>query len=388
MGFTVEKKPFLKVLASVMPAVATRSPLPVLSGVKIAQTGSGYALEATDLELAIRVEAPAKRNRKGFPASVVPAKALASAVKSIIGDDGKVDHLKRTGHPVLEVSSGQRKIAIDALPTSEWPEIAADAEFHSVCRFEAKELADALERIVLCSSTDEARPVLNGVQFNFKGESLELAATDSYRLGVLSVRVEPMREDLEWSPIVPARALQALAKRLKKEDGQITFRVGRSGSEEGSIRFIGFSFGSSDSWLMREIEGEFPNYKSLLPDKNAGATFEVDSEVLSSAVGGADSVRKQKSTPVRIVLDDSCELRMEESGTAKVAEKLAGAAYSPNGVGAPMTILFTPVFLKDAISFIGDERIRMRSADPFKPALFLSEDEDRTYLLMPVRLKH
>lgn len=297
-----------------------------------------------------------------------------------------VDLVERDERPILEVSSGNRRIGLDALPATDWPEIGADIEFQAVCSFDAQELADALRRVVLCASDDEARPVLTGVQFNFRGESLELVATDSYRLGVLSVGIEPMKEALDWSPIVPAKVLKALAKQLKKEDGRGILYVGKSGGEGNSRRFVEFSFGTCDFWLMREIEGEFPKWSQLVPKEETGGTFEFASEEMAEAVRGAAVLRSQDTVPVRISLGDRCVLRMTEAQVANVAERIESAAYSPNGVG-PMEIAFDPDFLLDAIKFVGEEKVRMRADDPMKPALFLGENGGRgRYVLMPVRL--
>lgn len=382
MGFTIHKKQFVKALTSVMPAVSARSTLPILSGVKLSGADTRVALEATDLELVIQLQRPAKGTGESVNLTVVPAKALAKAVKSLTAEEVTVDLVERDGRPVVEVSSGKRRIAIDALPAADWPEVATDIEFQAVCWFEAREFADALRRIVLCASDDEARPVLTGVQFNFRDDSLELVATDSYRLGVLSVGVE-MKEAPDWAPIVPARALKALAKQLQKEDGRGILYVGKSGSEENPQRFVEFSFGTADCWLMREIGGEFPNWRQLVPEE-AGGQFEFESEEMAEAVKGAAALRSQKSVPVRFSLGDRCVLRMVESQVANVAETLENAAYSPNGVG-PMEVAFNPDFLLDAISFVGEEKARMRTTDPMKPALFHGENGGR-YVLMPVRL--
>lgn len=382
MGFIVDKKLFMNSLTSVMPAVSTRSALPILSGVKLCGTDTRFALEATDLELVIRIQGPAKGTGEGVDWAVVPAKALAKAVKSLAGDEVTLDLVERDERPVVELSSGKRRISLDALPSTDWPEIGTDIEFQAVCRFDVREFADALRRVVLCASDDEARPVLTGVQFNFRGDSLELAATDSYRLGILSIGVEPMKEAPDWSPIVPAKILKALAKQLKKEDGRGTLYVGKSGAEDNLQRLVEFSFGSADCWLMREIQGEFPNWRQLVPEE-AGGNFEFASEEMTEAVKGAAALRSQKSVPVRLSLGDSCVLRMEERQVANFAETLESAAYSPNGVG-PMEIALSPDFLLDAITFVGEERVRMRANDAVKPALFSGENGGR-YVLMPVR---
>lgn len=237
-----------------------------------------------------------------------------------------------------------------------------------------------------CASTDEARPILTGIQINLNdGEQrAEVVATDSYRLGVANLDVELMGDAPGSSPILPARVIKALAKELKGRDGRAVFHLGTTGQPEHQRLLVEFSFGSV-SWIMRQIEGEFPNWKALVPDDSAGSSFEYDSKELATAVKGASELRSQKTTPVRIVLGDSCALRMVDGQVETTTETLEGATYHPDGVGA-LEIAFDPDFLLGGISFIGNGTGQMRITDGVKPALFVGEDDNR-YVLMPVRTK-
>jgi DNA polymerase-3 subunit beta len=383
MNFTIDKKAFLAEIAKVTPAVASRSSLPVLSGIRLIANGSRISLAATDLEFEIRLQAPAK-TPDGFGDAVVPANSLTKAVKTMPGPEVTVEFQEKDERCQVTISSGKKSVTLDCYPARDWPDIAKGVEWEPVCWFDAAGLADALSGAVLCASTDEARPVLTGVQFNLSGEGLELVATDSYRLGIASAEAELKGELPDTAPIVPARVLKALVKQLKKDDGRGLIYFGtltENGNRE--IRFVEFSFGTAVSWVVRQIEGEFPNWRQLVPEESGGL-LEFDSKELTQAAEGAADLRSQKSVPVRIRLDDPCVLEMKDSQVGSVTEDLEKASYSPNGVG-PMTIAFNPEFLVDGINFIGEERGRMRATDAVKPALFLSSD-GRRYVLMPVRM--
>lgn len=381
MGFTVEKKQFEKAIAAVMPAVSARSTLPILSGIRLTGAETRYALEATDLELRISLQSAAS-NGGSFESAVVPAKALAKAVKSITGEELSVSFKEGEGQPTVEISSAKRSVVIESHPSADFPELPERVKWEAVCWFEPGQFAEALTRVTLCATSDESRPVLTGVQFNFREERIELVGTDSYRLGVLSVPTEKMGDLPDHSPIVPARVLKLLAKQLKKHEGRGIVYVGTVGEEQSSHRLIQFSFGAI-SWITRQIEGEYPNWRQLIPGES-GSSLEVDADELAASVKGAAAIRSQKSTPVRVSLGDSCVIRMQESQAANLVEKLDKATYSPNGVGA-LEIAFNPDFLLDAISFVGEDKVRMRANDAYKPALFHGENGGR-YVLMPVRL--
>ncbi len=382
MKFDIGKKEMLEALRSVEPAVATRSTLPILAGVKLEAVAGRISLQATDLEFAIRLQAGAETS-EGHGRAVVPAKNLIKAVKAIAGSTVTVEFHDEEGRPSIEVACEKKRVRIESFPVEDWPEITADLQWKPLCLAEAPDLRDVLARIVLCASTDDTRPVLTGVQFNLKTDehSAEVVATDSYRLGLARLDVEPMGEMPANPPLVPARILKALAKQLKGHNGQVILHQGTTGDADRERTFVDFSFGAVN-WVVRQIEGDFPNWRRLMPD-DSGSSFDYDSKELVSAVKSAADLRSQKNVPVRIALGDSCALRMVEGQVATATETLELATYSPDGVG-PMEMAFNPDYLLDAVTFLGEERGSMRAVDASKPALFVGDS--RRYVLMPVRL--
>jgi len=382
MKFDIGKKEMLEALRSVEPAVATRSSLPILAGVKLEAVAGRIALEATDLEFAIRLQARAETS-DGHGRAVVPAKNLIKAVKAIAGSTVTIEFHDDEARPSIEVACQKKRVTIETFPVKDWPEITADLKWKALWRAEAADLQDVLGRIVLCASTDDARPVLTSVQFNMNLDEkrAEAVATDSYRLGLAGLDIEPMGETPERSPLVPARILKALAKQLKNHDGQAILYLGTTGESDRERMFVEFSFGAVN-WVIRQIEGDFPNWRALMPD-DSGSSFDYDSKELASAVKSAAELRSQKNVPVRIALGDSCALRMVEGQVATASETLERATYSPDGVG-PMEMAFNPYYLLDAVTFLGGDRGSMRAVNASKPAVFVGDS--RRYVLMPVRL--
>lgn len=384
MKFQIAKKQLLEALKSVQPAVASRSSLPILGGIKLEAADRKITLEATDLELAIRLKAEAETS-DGIGRTVVPAKSFIKAVKAIPVSTLTVEIHEEDDRRTVDVACEKRKVTIESFSADDWPDIRGDVEWKPLCRVEAPDLADVLGKVASCASTDESRPVLTGVQFNLKdgGQRAEVVATDSYRLGVASLDAELIGDASGCSTILPARILLALAKEFKRHEGRVVLHLGTAGQSDHQRMLVEFSFGAI-TWVMRTIEGEFPNWKALLPDDTKGSSFKFDTKELAAAVKGAADLRDQKSIPVRIALGESCTLRMVEGQTEKVTETLESATYSPDGTG-PLEIAFAPDFLLSGISFIGNGKGLMRVTDGQKPAVFIGDADDR-YVLMPVRL--
>lgn len=195
MKFQIEKKEFLEALKSVQPAVANRSTLPILGGIKLEAGDGRVKLEATDLEFAIRLEAPAETS-DGHGRAVVPAKSFVKAVKALADSTVTVEIHDENDRRTVDVSCEKRKVAIESYSVDDWPDIAGGVEWKPICRVEVSDLADVLGKVSLCASTDDARPIITGIQFNLNdgGQRAKVVATDSYRLGVADLDVELIGE--------------------------------------------------------------------------------------------------------------------------------------------------------------------------------------------------
>jgi DNA polymerase-3 subunit beta len=211
---------------------------------------------------------------------------------------------------------------------------------------------------------------------------LEVVSTDSYRLGIARMPLEAGFRVSDGPLLVPARGIRLLAKQLKGAEGAVQVRaLEASGVEPSRASRIAFSLPDAE-WTVRTVEGEFPNWKQVVPNPEGGS-FEFDPEELGSALRAATSVRSTTGAPVRLTLDRTCSLALKDPDLGEMREALTEAKFSPNGAGA-MEVAFNPDYLADAIRFCGAERGRMWVRDGLKPALF--EGPERRYVLMPIRL--
>jgi DNA polymerase III sliding clamp (beta) subunit (PCNA family) len=200
--------------------------------------------------------------------------------------------------------------------------------------------------VAKCASEDEARPVLGAIQliFDLEAQAVELVATDSYRLGTMKIEAELAEVIPDRSVLIPAKMAKALVKLLSRHDGQVILSLAQT---EGDEALAEFCFGD-ESWLVREIEGDYPNWQRIIPP-DVGGELHFDAEELSAAIQAAISIRTSKSTPIRLNLGDRCEVRLAEAGEAAMNEVLHRATYSPNGTG-PLELALNPDFLRSGIS--------------------------------------
>jgi DNA polymerase III subunit beta len=229
-------------------------------------------------------------------------------------------------------------------------------------------LVETIARVSRSASRDESRPVLTGILVRFEPGKLVMAATDSYRLAVKETPVTGTLPELE--AIIPARALQELA-RIASPGDQVEVGV-----HENQVIFA-----TSGVWLTtRRIDGQFPNYKQLLPE-----AFEYELTVprleLLDVVRRA-AVMIQRSTPLQIRFAEG-ELtviaRTHEVGESKESMPIAFT-------GETLEMGFNADFLRDGLESLEGDDVRVKLISPLRPAVIQGEGDDFTYLVMPIRL--
>lgn len=378
MKFRCERDELLEAVQFASRAISNRATLPVLSGLRIEAGDSGeVAIAATDLELTMETSFKAGIDEPGK--AIVPGRLFGEMARSL--GAGQVSLASGDGE--LEIGSGRGQFRVKALAPDDYPalpiEDRPDEGAGVSVEIDTEALAIALNQVVRSASGDESRQILTGVLWEVESGSLTLAATDSYRLAVRSVDVTGGPAEVK-KVVVPARALQELGRALQNASGTVraqikenlvAFEVGGS-DEAGAIgqQLIGSRF----------IEGEFPNYRQLIPEGYPNS-LTVEREALLEVVKRV-GLLAQNNLPVKLQLGTQLEVSAHTPDVGEGQEEL-DAEYR----GEPLVIAFNPQFLYDGASVIQGDKIVLEAGDGLKPAILRGEAERGfTYLLMPVRL--
>ncbi|MDQ3778309.1 MAG: DNA polymerase III subunit beta [Actinomycetota bacterium] len=363
LKISCDRDELLRQLAAVARAASTRTTVQVLSGILLRAQDGQLELSATDMEISLRASIEAEVGSEG--AVVVPGRLLVDLARLLPGDEVTVE--QRLGEGIVEIVSGTASYRLHTYNAEDFPRLpeAAAAELVAV---DVEAIVSTTEKVSRAASRDESRPVLTGILVRFEGERLVMAATDSYRLAVKETVVGAGGPELD--AIVPARALGELS-RIIRSGGELQLGV-----QENQVLF------SADGVLLttRRIEGQFPNYRQLLPE-----TFEHEltlprDELLD--VVRRVSVMAQRNAPLRLRFGDG-ELTVSAL-TQDVGE--ARETLPAPFAAEPLEIGFNPEFLRDGIESIGGDEVRMKLISPLRPAVLQGEGEDFSYLIMPIRL--
>jgi DNA polymerase-3 subunit beta len=382
--FRCERDALSEAISSAGRAVASRSgALPILSGLLVRTGADEIHLAGSDLELTIRVSAPAECDSEG--AAVLPARLFGDIVRSLEPGAVSVD----VGEDEARIKSGRSEFSLRVLAAEDFPRLPEVAG--SGVRMDAAALAEALRQVIPAASRDDARPILTGVLLVAEGSGLRLVATDSYRLGVRDLPGESvLAAHLSGAAaegrhvLVPAKALGELQRLL----GGATPGAAAAPGTENQVEL---SFSDRDACFdtgrarvsTRLIEGQFPNYQQLIPSGYPNRLV-VPREAFIEAVKRVRLIgRDRDNAPIRLMMGaGGLELQTIVHDVGQATETL-DAKYE----GSETTIAFNPEFLLDGLGAISSEEVSVETLDTSKPAIVRSaEGGDFLYLLMPVRV--
>src|SRR5829696_2124973 len=364
MKGTCARDELLRHLGVVSRAVSTRMTVQILSGIRLSAAEGRLELAATDMELSLRSGFEAEIGDEGVV--VVPGKTFVDIVRLLPDADVALEHKPEEGSLVL--TCGSATYRLHTYNPEDFPQLP-DVSKVQLVPVDRAAMLETAARVGRAASRDESRPVLTGILVRFDSGKLVMAATDSYRLAVKETAIEGA--DLELEAIVPARALQELA-RIASDGDTIELGV-----HENQI-----AFHASDTWLTtRRIDGQFPNYRQLLPEAFEHEVPLARTEVLE--VVRRISVMVQRNSPLRMRFDEgtlTVSARTQDVGEAEESMPVQFAGAEPLEIG------FNAEFLREGIESMAADEITLHLISPLRPAAIEGGDEDPTYLVMPIRL--
>jgi DNA polymerase III subunit beta len=360
---TVAKDELVQALAVVSRAVSSRTSVQILSGILLEAAGGDLRLAATDMELSLRATVTAQIEGDG--SIVLPGKTLVDIARLLPADEVTIEH--RPTESVVHITSGSASYTLHTYNPEDFPRLpdVAAVQTFSVDR---DALLETIQRVARASSRDESRPVLTGILVRFGGGKLVMAATDSYLLAVKETALDSSAPELE--AIVPSRALQELARIATSGD---TVEVG---VHENQVVF------TAEGVLLttRRIDGQFPNYRQLLPEQFEHELTLPRAEVLE--VVRRASVMIQRATPLQLRFAEG-----ELTVIARTHEVGESTESMPVGfTGDTLEIGFNADFLRDGLESVDGDDIRFKLISPLRPAVLQGDGDEFTYLVMPIRL--
>ena len=354
-------------------AVAARTTLPITNNVLLVTDQARLKLVATNLEMAISCWLGAKVEEEG--AITVPARLLTEFVNSLPND--KIDISLSPQVKALGLKCARFEARISGIDAKDFPPIPT-VDDGIAAKIEAETLRQAISQVVFSAASEESRPVLTGIDAQFDGDLLTLAAADGFRLAVYKLSLTtPVNEKTEV--IIPARTLAELNRLMADEAEAVDITINPNKSQT--------LFRLKDTELVSQlVQGTFPQYDQLIP-QSYSTRVEVDVAEFLMAAKTASIFARDGSGIVRLVITPGSELTPGKLTISARSEEMGDDVGEIDAVveGEEAKIAFNGRYLVDVLSALREPRVALETTNPSSPGVIRPVGVDNyIHVVMPM----
>ena len=360
-------------LAIVGRAVATRTTLPITNNILLSDDDGRLKLVATNLEMAITCWIGAKIEEGG--AITVPARLLTEFVSSLPND--KVDINLSSQTKILELKCARYEARISGVDAQEFPPIPT-VEDGVATSVTVETLRQGINQVIFAVAAEESRPVLTGVDAQFEGSNLTLAAADGFRLAVCKLPLaEPAGQKIE--AIIPARALGELGRLIGDQEEPVAVTLNPNKSQ------ILFKLKNIEL-VSQLVQGAFPNYAQLIPQSH-NTRMVVNVQEFLRATKTASIFARDGSGIVRLVMTPGGEMAPGKLTVSARSEEIGDdvGELDASIEGEEAKIAFNGKYLTDVLSVLREEQVALETTNPSSPGLIRPVGIDNyVHVVMPM----
>jgi DNA polymerase III subunit beta len=367
MRFTISREKLQEGLAAVAAVIPTKTTLPVLANLLVETTDRGIRISGTDLDIAVSTEVSADVESPG--SITIPAKKLTEIARELPPAPVKI---AAQGEQRVTLECGRSKFKLLGLPKSEFP-APPSVRFDQSWRIPSGELQQLISHVAFAASTEESRPILNGVLWELKPDSMRMVATNGHRLAKMELPASggPTPADL----IVPPKALEQI-RRLFPAEEELEIARGDNHLAFRSPFTVVYT---------RLIEGPYPNYDQVIPRDNDRIAY-VDKVAFTAALKRMSIVASDQTHRIRLSFNSGMvKFSVSTPDLGEAQDELA-VRYT----GDPLDIGFNAAYLLEMLRYLPTDELKFTFKAPERAATIEPEGWDRegSYLclLMPLRL--
>ena len=363
-------------------AVASRPTHPILANILLTadQVTNKISLTGFDLNLGIQTSFDGSVNKSG--AITIPSKLLLEIVNKLPNESPVTISVDDSTDSIL-LKSERGSFNLKGIPSDDYPNLPF-VENGTSLDIDPFSLLKSLKLTIFSSSNDESKQLLTGVNFKFKKNCLESAATDGHRLAVFLTNNEQINDvkdvinEDSLSVTIPTRSLREIEKLLTLKNAEKSIKLFY---DKGQIVLIS----SSQIITTRTLEGNYPNYSQLIPD-SFSKILKFETKQLIDSLERIAVLADQQSSVVKIkVTDDELALISADAQDIGNANESLPVVFS----GDNFEIAFNVRYLLEGLRVISSQYVLLKCNLPTTPAIVVPEDNlsSFTYLVMPVQVR-
>jgi DNA polymerase III subunit beta len=368
MRFTISREKLQEGLAAVAASIPAKTTLPVLANILVETTERGIRLSGTDLDIAVSTEVAADVETPG--AITVPAKKLQEIARELPPSPVRIT---ATGEQRVAIECGRSRFKLLGLPKDEFPSFPA-VRFDESWRIKSGDLQKLIQHTSFAVSTEESRPILNGVLWELRPELMRMVATNGHRLAKMELPIASNGAP-SGDLIVPPKALDQIRRLFPAEE---ELEIARGDNH------LGFR-SPFTAVFTRLIEGPYPNYEQVIPKENDKVAI-ADKTSLTSALKRMSIIASDQTHRIRLAFNAGMlKFSVQTPDLGEAADELP-IRFD----GDPLDIGFNATYLLEILRYMPTEEVRLTFKAPERAATIEPEgwDDSAKYLclVMPLRL--
>jgi len=365
MEVEVTQENLTKALSNVGRVASTRSGLPILGNILLRTSGKQLLVAATNLEMAATELIGAKITKQG--SITIPARLISEFIQNL--PKGTLNLTVKNSH--LNISATTNSSMINGVSDEEFPELPVIDETKAVVyRIAADDFKQAVSQTIITASNDATRPVLTGVFWHTVKNTLYLAATDGYRLSERSLM--EVKNDIQ--AIIPVSTLQEVLRTMAESTEEIEVLF-----DDSQVRFR-----LDDSEITsRLIDGNFPDYRQLIPDNTTTKNTISKSELLRT-VKLANLFARDSGGTINLSADVEKNVFTVKSVASELGENTSEITVEVDGESGSVSL--NSRYLIDALNVIEGEMILFGFSGALSPCVIRSSTaQNYTHIVMPIK---
>lgn len=364
MIFICEKQKLLDAILITQKAITGKSTMPLLEGIYLNAEKEGVTLIGSDMDISIQTKIEADVLEEGKV--VIDSKIFGEIIRKLPNSEVKIEILQ---NDTVQITCEKSVFNVVYMNADDYPSLP-EVDSNNSLDFPQNILKNMIKGTSFAIAQDEARPILQGILFQIKEKQLHLVALDGYRL---AIRTEYVDNDSDMEVVIPGKTLNEVSKILEDSDEQVSINF--------TANHILFNLGNTKI-ISRLLEGNFVNYKSLLPQEHK-ILVSVNKQQLQNGIERASLMAKEgNSYLIKLDIKNDTIVITSNSQLGKVREEVSVELQ-----GDEIEIAFNSRYLLDVLKNLEDDTIYMEMTSSVSPCVIRSEKSNNyKYLVLPVRI--
>lgn len=370
MEFQIEKKNFFKSLTILQGIAERRSSIPALSNILMESDKNQIRLTTTDLETTIISHVPCTVKKEGKISA--SARKLYEIIREL--PDAEISLQGMENH-WAKITCENAVFNLSGLDPMEFPTLPSYSE-EDLIVIKSFDLREMIEKVIFAASTEESRYNLNGIFFEGTSSGdknlARMVATDGHRLALIE-RESPEFSGIKKGSIIPKRGLNEVKKIVSENPGEIRISL----TENSFVLKV-----SSFIIIIRLIDGEFPDYKQVIPSEN-DKTIKLNNREFSSCLRRVSTISSDRVEGINFTFKKGSIELYSSSQDIGNATEVFPSTYD----GIELKMGFNARYILEALNAIDEDEFVIQLKDETNAAIIKPVTEQNSlYVIMPMRV--